>query len=134
MEKTQSTAGASYAAIGIPEPEGDAFSAFIHVGMSDELVAEVGPLPRTHGSRTGSGSWSMCGVGSARLLAELRSDSNRQRTGVDIRALVMSALLGDQSRTRRSHSRNPRSDPIKSRDSRWKQSILSFPGHVVPAP
>ncbi len=41
--------GASYAAIGIPEPEGDAFAAFIHVGMSDELVAEMGPLPRTHG-------------------------------------------------------------------------------------
>jgi signal transduction histidine kinase len=40
---------ASFAAIGIPEPEGDAFSAFIHVGMSDELVAEMGPLPRTHG-------------------------------------------------------------------------------------
>jgi signal transduction histidine kinase len=40
---------ASYAAIGIPEPEGDAFAAFIHVGMSDELVAEMGPLPRTHG-------------------------------------------------------------------------------------
>ena len=42
-------ADASYAAIGIPEPEGDAFSAFIHVGMSDDLVAEMGPLPRTHG-------------------------------------------------------------------------------------
>jgi signal transduction histidine kinase len=40
---------ASYAAIGIPEPDGDAFSAFIHVGMSDDLVAEMGPLPRTHG-------------------------------------------------------------------------------------
>jgi len=41
--------GASYAAIGIPEADGDAFAAFIHVGMSDELVAQMGPLPRTHG-------------------------------------------------------------------------------------
>ena len=48
-ETAKQISGASYAAIGIPEPEGDAFSAFIHVGMSDELVAEMGPLPRTHG-------------------------------------------------------------------------------------
>lgn len=48
-ETAREISGASYAAIGIPEPEGDAFSAFIHVGMSDELVAEMGPLPRTHG-------------------------------------------------------------------------------------
>ncbi len=48
-EAAKDISGASYAAIGIPEPEGDAFAAFIHVGMSDELVAEMGPLPRTHG-------------------------------------------------------------------------------------
>jgi len=48
-ETAKEISGATYAAIGIPEPEGDAFSAFIHVGMSDELVAEMGPLPRTHG-------------------------------------------------------------------------------------
>lgn len=48
-EAAKQISGASYAAIGIPEPEGDAFSAFIHVGMDDELVAEMGPLPRTHG-------------------------------------------------------------------------------------
>jgi signal transduction histidine kinase len=41
--------GASYAAIGIPEPEGDEFAKFVTVGMSDELVSELGPLPRTHG-------------------------------------------------------------------------------------
>jgi signal transduction histidine kinase len=41
--------GASYAAIGIPEPEGDEFARFVTVGMSDELVGELGPLPRTHG-------------------------------------------------------------------------------------
>jgi signal transduction histidine kinase len=48
-EAARQISGASYAAIGIPEPEGDAFAAFIHVGMSDELVSEMGPLPRTHG-------------------------------------------------------------------------------------
>ena len=48
-EAAKEISGATYAAIGIPEPEGDAFAAFIHVGMSDELVAEMGPLPRTHG-------------------------------------------------------------------------------------
>jgi signal transduction histidine kinase len=41
--------GARYAAIGIPEPEGDEFARFVTVGMSDELVARLGPLPRTHG-------------------------------------------------------------------------------------
>ena len=41
--------GARYAAIGIPEPDGDQFAQFITVGMSDELIAELGPLPRTHG-------------------------------------------------------------------------------------
>ena len=40
---------ARYAAIGIPEPEGDEFARFVTVGMSDELVARLGPLPRTHG-------------------------------------------------------------------------------------
>ncbi|HET6951534.1 MAG TPA: GAF domain-containing sensor histidine kinase [Acidimicrobiales bacterium] len=41
--------GATYAAIGIPEPEGDEFARFVTVGMSDDLVARLGPLPRTHG-------------------------------------------------------------------------------------
>jgi signal transduction histidine kinase len=48
-EAAREISRASYAAIGIPEADGDAFSAFIHVGMSDELVAQMGPLPRTHG-------------------------------------------------------------------------------------
>jgi signal transduction histidine kinase len=41
--------GARYAAIGIPEPEGDEFARFVTVGMSDALIEEMGPLPRTHG-------------------------------------------------------------------------------------
>jgi signal transduction histidine kinase len=41
--------GARYAAIGVPEPEGDEFARFVTVGMSDGLIAQLGPLPRTHG-------------------------------------------------------------------------------------
>jgi signal transduction histidine kinase len=41
--------GARFAAIGVPEPEGDEFARFVTVGMSDELVEQLGPLPRTHG-------------------------------------------------------------------------------------
>jgi signal transduction histidine kinase len=41
-------AGARYAALGIPDGEG-AFARFITAGMSDELIAAMGPLPRTHG-------------------------------------------------------------------------------------
>ena len=48
-EAAREIAGAEYAAIGIPESDGDAFAAFIHVGMDDDLVASMGPLPRTHG-------------------------------------------------------------------------------------
>src|SRR6476661_1826388 len=41
-------AGARYAALGIPDGEGN-FACFITSGMSDELIAAMGPLPRTHG-------------------------------------------------------------------------------------
>ena len=41
-------AGARYAALGVPDGEG-AFAQFITSGMSDALVAAMGPLPRTHG-------------------------------------------------------------------------------------
>src|ERR1044071_13790 len=41
-------AGARYAALGIPDGQG-AFAQFITSGMSDELIAAMGPLPRTHG-------------------------------------------------------------------------------------
>jgi signal transduction histidine kinase len=39
---------AKYAAIGVPDGAG-AFAQFITSGMSDELIAAMGPLPRTHG-------------------------------------------------------------------------------------
>jgi signal transduction histidine kinase len=41
--------GASYAALGIPDETGTEFDQFLHAGMSDDLVAKLGPLPRTHG-------------------------------------------------------------------------------------
>jgi signal transduction histidine kinase len=40
---------ARYAALGIPDEDGVEFDQFLHTGMSDDLVAELGPLPRTHG-------------------------------------------------------------------------------------
>ena len=39
---------ARYAALGVPDGEGG-FSAFLTSGMSDRLMASLGPLPRTHG-------------------------------------------------------------------------------------
>jgi signal transduction histidine kinase len=41
-------AGARYAALGTPDGEGG-FSRFLISGMSDAMVARMGPLPRTHG-------------------------------------------------------------------------------------
>jgi len=40
---------ARYAALGIPDEDGTEFDQFLHAGMSDDLVAALGPLPRTHG-------------------------------------------------------------------------------------
>ena len=46
--RARELAGARYAALGIPDGEG-ALRRFITSGMSDELIAAMGPLPRTHG-------------------------------------------------------------------------------------
>jgi signal transduction histidine kinase len=48
VDSARELAGARYAAIGVPDGEGG-FARFITSGMSDELVAAMGPLPRTHG-------------------------------------------------------------------------------------
>jgi signal transduction histidine kinase len=48
VESARELAGARYAALGTPDGEGG-FSRFLTAGMSDELVARLGPLPRTHG-------------------------------------------------------------------------------------
>jgi signal transduction histidine kinase len=48
VESARELAGARYAALGIPDGTG-AFAQFVTAGMSDELIAAMGPLPRTHG-------------------------------------------------------------------------------------
>jgi signal transduction histidine kinase len=48
VDSARELAGARYAAIGVPDGEGG-FARFITSGMSDALVATMGPLPRTHG-------------------------------------------------------------------------------------
>src|ERR1700759_5301972 len=48
VDAARELAGARYAALGIPDGTGG-FRRFLVAGMSDELVAAMGPLPRTHG-------------------------------------------------------------------------------------
>src|SRR4051794_15335534 len=48
VHSARELSGARYAALDIPDGEGR-FSSFITSGMSDELIAAMGPLPRTHG-------------------------------------------------------------------------------------
>src|SRR3979409_2017470 len=48
VDSARELAGARYAALGIPDGEGS-FRRFLVSGMSDELIAAMGPLPRTHG-------------------------------------------------------------------------------------
>jgi signal transduction histidine kinase len=48
VDAARELGAARYAALGIPDGEGG-FRRFLVAGMSDELVAAMGPLPRTHG-------------------------------------------------------------------------------------
>ena len=48
VDSARELADARYAAVGIPDGEGG-FRRFLVSGMSDELIAAMGPLPRTHG-------------------------------------------------------------------------------------
>jgi signal transduction histidine kinase len=48
VDAARELADARYAAIGVPDGEGG-FARFITSGMSDELIASLGELPRTHG-------------------------------------------------------------------------------------
>jgi signal transduction histidine kinase len=48
VHAAREVAGARYAAIGIPDGAGG-FRRFLVSGMTDELIAALGPLPRTHG-------------------------------------------------------------------------------------
>ena len=48
VDRARELAGARFAALGTPDGE-DGFTRFLVAGMSDELIAALGPLPRTHG-------------------------------------------------------------------------------------
>ena len=48
VDAARELAAARYAAIGVPDGDGG-FARFITSGMSDELIASLGDLPRTHG-------------------------------------------------------------------------------------
>jgi signal transduction histidine kinase len=48
VDRARELAGARYAALGTPDGAGG-FSRFLVAGMGDELIAALGPLPRTHG-------------------------------------------------------------------------------------
>src|SRR5437763_16745494 len=48
VDAARELAGARYAALGIPDGTGG-FRRFLVAGMSEELIASMGPLPRTHG-------------------------------------------------------------------------------------
>jgi signal transduction histidine kinase len=48
VERARELVGARYAALGVPDGDGG-FSRFLVAGMDDELIAALGPLPRTHG-------------------------------------------------------------------------------------
>lgn len=48
VDRARELVGAKYAALGIPDGRGG-FAKFLTSGMSDELIDEIGPLPRTHG-------------------------------------------------------------------------------------
>jgi signal transduction histidine kinase len=48
VDRARELAEARYAALGIPDGAGG-FRRFLVAGMSDELIAAMGPLPRTHG-------------------------------------------------------------------------------------
>jgi signal transduction histidine kinase len=48
VDAARELAGARYAALGVPDGTGG-FRRFLVSGMGDELIASLGPLPRTHG-------------------------------------------------------------------------------------
>jgi signal transduction histidine kinase len=48
VDSARELAGARYAALGLPDGDGG-FRRFLTSGMSDELIASFGPLPRQHG-------------------------------------------------------------------------------------
>jgi signal transduction histidine kinase len=49
VEAARGLGGARYAALGVPDDEGDGFSRWISAGLTDAEIEAIGPLPRTHG-------------------------------------------------------------------------------------
>ena len=49
VEAARGLGGATYAALGVPDEEGDGFSRWISAGLTDEEIDAIGPLPRDHG-------------------------------------------------------------------------------------
>jgi len=49
VEAARGLGGARYAALGVPDDEGDGFSRWISAGLTDEEIDAIGPLPRNHG-------------------------------------------------------------------------------------
>ena len=49
VDAARGLAGATYAALGVPDDEGDGFSRWISAGLTDAEIDAIGPLPRTHG-------------------------------------------------------------------------------------
>jgi len=49
VDEARGLAGARYAALGVPDEEGDGFSRWISAGLTDEEIDAIGPLPRNHG-------------------------------------------------------------------------------------
>ena len=48
VDRARELVGARYAALGTPDGRGG-FARFLTSGMTDDLIDEIGPLPRTHG-------------------------------------------------------------------------------------
>jgi signal transduction histidine kinase len=49
VEAARDLAAARYAALGVPDEDGDGFSRWISAGLTDDEIDAIGPLPRTHG-------------------------------------------------------------------------------------
>jgi signal transduction histidine kinase len=49
VEAARGLGGATYAALGVPDEEGDGFKQWISAGLTDEEIDAIGPLPRDHG-------------------------------------------------------------------------------------
>ena len=49
VDAARDLGGARYAALGVPDEEGDGFSRWITAGLTDAEIDAIGPLPRNHG-------------------------------------------------------------------------------------